>query len=312
MGETHGRRGVWAYVRGGMGALSESIAAAARGLGVRIECDAEVSRIDVHNDRATGVTLSDGRTFAADAIVSNADMHVTFRRLMNDRHLPDAFRAGLDRIDYRSASMKINCLLDALPEFTARPDTGAAGRGATDHLRGTIHIAPSTEFIERACDDARYGRPSQRPVLECTLASVVDETLAPPGMHLMSMFVQYAPYELRDEHGRPADWNDHKDAFADRCIDLLAEYAPNVKSAVIDRQVLSPVDIERTFGLTGGNIFQGAMSLGRLFSFRPMAGYADHRTPIRGLYLCGAATHPGGGVMGACGRNAAREILRDV
>src|SRR5436309_7920879 len=178
---------------------------------------------------------------------------------------------------------------------------------ATDaHLRGTIHIAPTLDYMEQAYDDAKYGRPSANPILECTIPSVVDSTLAPPGRHVMSFFVQYAPYQLRN-----GGWDQEKDRFADRCFDILNEYAPNFKRSVIDRQVLSPLDLERRFGLTGGNIFQGAMTLSQLFFLRPLPGYADYRAPIKGLYLCGAATHPGGGVMGACGYNAAREILRD-
>jgi len=191
-----------------------------------------------------------------------------------------------------------------LPNFTAYP-TPAGGEPGPQH-RGTIHVAPSLDYLERAYDDAKYGRPSQEPVLECTIASAVDETVAPPGKHVLSMFVQYAPNQLRE-----GTWDDLKEKFADRCFDVLERYAPNVKRAVIDRQVLSPLDLERQFGLTGGNIFQGAMTPNQLFFLRPVPGYANYRTPIRGLYLCGAATHPGGGVMGACGYNAAREILRD-
>jgi phytoene dehydrogenase-like protein len=170
--------------------------------------------------------------------------------------------------------------------------------------RGTIHICPDQDYIERAFDDAKYGRPSAAPVIECQLPSVVDPTVAPPGKHLMSMFIQYAPYELRN-----GSWSDQRDVFADRCFDVLNEYAPNFKNSVIDRQVLAPPDLERVFNLTGGNIFQGAMTPGQLFAFRPVPGYARYRTPVRGLYLCGSAAHPGGGVMGTPGLNAAREIL---
>jgi len=172
------------------------------------------------------------------------------------------------------------------------------------HHRGTIHICPDLDYIERGYDDAKFGLPSADPILECTLPSAVDPTVAPPGKHLMSMFIQYAPYHLR---GRT--WDAERDKFADRCFDLLNEYAPNFKQAVIDRQVLTPVDLERTFNLTGGNIFQGAMTLNQLFAFRPVPGFADYRTPLKGLYLCGSAAHPGGGVMGAAGWNAARVIL---
>ncbi len=180
-----------------------------------------------------------------------------------------------------------------------------------------MHIGPSLEYLERAYDDAKYGRPSERPILEITMPTSVDRTIAPPGKHILSMFVQYAPYKLAPQPpaaagGSPATWDDIKEKFADRCIEVLAEYAPNVPRAIEHRQFLSPLDLERTFGITGGNIMQGAMNAHQLFCFRPVAGWADHRTPIRGLYLCGAASHPGGGVLGACGKNAAEEILRDM
>ena len=237
----------------------------------------------------------------APVVASNLDAHVTFERLVAAHELPDDFRRSVARIDYSSASAKINIALGELPDFTAAP-----GTEVQPHHRGTIHIAPTLDYIERAFDDAKYGWPSTEPVLEITLPSAVDSTVAPPGKHVMSMFVQYAPYELDRQH-----WDDIKEDFADRCIDLLARYAPNLPEAIEHRQVLSPLDLERTFGLTGGNIMQGAMPLDQLFWMRPVPGWADHRTPVRGLYLCGAASHPGGGVMGSCGRNAAREILRD-
>src|ERR671914_124658 len=241
MGESGGRRGVWAYVRGGMGGLTEALAAAARDLGADIRSDAEVARILVRDGRAVGVTLANG----------------------------DAFVADVERISYASASLKINVALAELPSFRALPSTAPA-----PHHRGTIHICPDQDYIERAFDDAKYGRPSAEPVLECTIPSAVDPTVAPPGRHLMSMFVQYAPYELRD-----GSWDDRREAFADRCFDLLDQYAPNFKRSVVDRQVLTPVDLERVFNLTGGNIFQGAMTPGQLFAFRPVPGYARYRTP---------------------------------
>jgi len=169
-----------------------------------------------------------------------------------------------------------------------------------------MHICPDFGYLERAYDDAKHGRPSRSPIIECTMASVVDDTVAPPGKHLMSMFIQYAPYKLAE-----GSWDDIKESFADRCFDIMNEYAPNFKSAVLGRQIITPLDMEREYGLTGGNIFHGAMSLSSMFFMRPVPGYCDYRTPIKGLYMCGAATHPGGGVMGACGYNAAREILRD-
>jgi phytoene dehydrogenase-like protein len=300
MGETGGKRGTWGYVRGGMGGLTRALAGAAADLGVDIRCDAEVSRILVRAGRVTGVALARGDEYRASIVASSADARVTFRRLLDAAELPAEFVAAVDRISYESASLKINVALAELPSFRACP-----GVEAGPQHRGTIHVCPDLDYIERAYDDAKYGRPSERPVLECTIPSVVDPTVAPPGRHLMSIFVQYAPYALRE-----SSWDDIGDRFADRCFDLLDEYAPNFRRAVLARQVLTPLDLERTFNLTGGNIFQGAMTPGQLFSFRPVPGYAGYRTPLKGLYLCGAAAHPGGGVMGAPGWNAAREILR--
>jgi phytoene dehydrogenase-like protein len=299
MGEAGGARGVWGYMRGGMGGLTQALAAAARDLGVDIRCDAEVARILVRDGGAVGVALASGDEFYAPVVASNADARVTFLGLLDRDALPEAFVADVERISYASASVKINVALAELPNFRALPGTEAGPQH-----RGTIHICPDQDYIERAFDDAKYGRPSAEPVLECTIPSAVDSTVAPPGRHLMSMFVQYAPYELRD-----GSWDDEREAFADRCFDVLDEYAPNFKRSVIARQVLAPVDLESVFNLTGGNIFQGAMTPGQLFAFRPVPGYARYRTPISGLYLCGAAAHPGGGVMGTPGLNAAREIL---
>jgi phytoene dehydrogenase-like protein len=299
MGEAGGARGVWGYMRGGMGGITQALAAAARDLGADIRCDAEVARIVVRDGRAAGVALASGDEFYAPVVASNADARVTFLGLLDRDALPEAFVADVERISYASASVKINVALAELPSFLA-----LRGTEAGPQHRGTIHICPDQDYIERAFDDAKYGRTSVEPVLECTIPSVVDPTVAPPGRHLMSMFVQYAPYELRD-----GSWDDEREAFADRCFDLLDAYAPNFNRSVIARQVLAPVDLERVFNLTGGNIFQGAMTPGQLFAFRPVSGYARYRTPISGLYLCGAAAHPGGGVMGTPGLNAAREIL---
>ena len=300
MGETNGKRGVWGYVRGGMGGLTQAIAAAARDLGVEIRCDADVSRILVREGKVEGVALANGDEFHARVVASNADAQVTFCRLLDSSMLPPDFAEAISRISYDSASLKINVALSELPDFLARP-------GAAPDLqhRGTIHICPDQDYIEHAYDDAKFGKPSARPVLECTIPSVVDSSVAPPGKHLMSMFIQYAPYKLRG-----STWDQERENFADRCFDLLSEYAPNFKRSVIARQILTPLDLERTFGLTGGNIFQGAMSLHQLFLFRPVPGFASYRTPVRGLYVCGAAAHPGGGVMGAAGANAARVILK--
>jgi phytoene dehydrogenase-like protein len=287
-----------------MGAFSEALAAAARAHGAEIRVSSPVARVLVRDGRARGVTLADGTELPARRVASSADAHVTFLQLVGAEVLPPDFAAEVRAIDYASGSLKINVALAGLPRFAGRPDPG--GAPGPEH-RGTIHVAPDLDYIERAFDDARRGEPSREPVLECTIPSAVDPSVAPPGRHLMSMFVQYAPYRLRE-----GSWDDVKERFADRCLELFERYAPGLRDLVVAREVLSPLDLERRFALTGGNIFQGAMSPSQLFLLRPLAGWADYRTPIRGLYLCGAATHPGGGVMGACGRNAAKEILRDV
>lgn len=305
MGEAGGARGVWGYVQGGMGALSESIAAAATDMGVEIRRETAVRRITTRgagtSSQACGVELSDGSTLEARVVASSVDAHLTFERMLPPEVLPEEFRRAVARIDYSSASAKINVALAEPPRFKCLDSEGLG-----PHHHGTMHIGPSMEYLERAYDDAKYGRPSQNPILEMTLPSSVDRSIVPEGKHLLSMFVQYAPYKLAE-----GNWDEIKESFADRCIELLGEYAPNVPGAVLHRQILSPLDLEREYGLTGGNIMQGAMNLGQLFLFRPVPGWSDHRTPLAGLYLCGAASHPGGGVMGACGRNAAQEILRD-
>jgi phytoene dehydrogenase-like protein len=316
MGEAGGARGVWGYVRGGMGALATALAGACHDLGVEIRRESPVRAILTDRGRATGVRLEDGSQIDAKFVASSVDAHLTFEKLLTPGELPEYFREAVARIDYSSASAKINLALGEPPRFTCMPTDGVGPQH-----QGTMHIGPSLDYLERAYDDAKYGRPSERPILEMTMATSVDPTIAPPGKHLLSMFVQYAPYKLADGAAQqppappgvsPMTWDNIKESFADRCIEVLAEYAPNVPAAIEHRQVLSPLDLERTFGITGGNIMQGAMSAHQLFCFRPVAGWADHRTPIRGLYLCGAASHPGGGVLGACGKNAAEEILRDL
>jgi phytoene dehydrogenase-like protein len=303
MGECDGVRGVWGYVRGGMGGISNAIAAAARERGAEIRTSAEVGRILVKNGLVQGVALADGTEIRAPRVASGADAQVTFLKLMDAGDLPAEFVEAVRHIDYASASCKINVALSELPDFSALPGTTPGPQH-----RGTIHISPTMEYIERAYDDAKYGRPSERPIIEATIPSVLDDTLAPPGRYVMSMFTQYFPYRLAP--GLLLE--QEKEKYADRCFDLMNQFAPNFKRSVVARQILSPVDLEQRFGLTGGNIMQGVMSLSSLSFMRPVPGYADYRTPVRGLYLCGAATHPGGGVMGACGYNAAREIVRDV
>jgi phytoene dehydrogenase-like protein len=302
MGETNGVRGVWAYVKGGMGGLTTALAQSARSFGATIECNAPVAEILVRNGKAYGVRLEGGEEITSRVVLSNADPNVTFLKLVKETELPSDFAKAVKQIDYSSGSAKINVLVNELPNFKALPG------GVGPQHRGTIHISPSLEYMERAWSDSEGGLPSSSPILEITIPSAVDPTIAPRGKHVIGMFVQYAPY--RPRNGR---WDDaSKNAFADRCLEILAEYAPNVRGSIIQRQVLTPVDIEREFALTGGNIFQGAMHLNQLLFMRPLSGWAKYCTPIRGLYICGASTHPGGGVMGACGHNAAMEVLRHL
>jgi phytoene dehydrogenase-like protein len=303
MGRAGGARGVWGYVEGGMGALTQALAASARAAGAEIRTDAAVAQIEVAGGRATGVRLAGGEVLSARSVASNADAHVTFETLLAPEHLPEKFREAVARIDYSSATLKINLAISELPDFTCCPGRDTPG----PQHRGTVHFGPSLDYLERAYDDAKYGRPSARPVIDMTIPSALDTTLAPKGHHVVCLFVQYAPYRLA-----AGNWDALKDGFADRCINEIGRLAPNFPKSVLHREVLTPLDLERTFGLTGGNIFQGAMPLHQLFSFRPVPGWSDYRTPVHGLYMCGAAAHPGGGVMGAAGRNAAHEILRDL
>ncbi len=304
MGKVDGHRGLWGFVRGGMGAVSEAIAASARTAGATIRTEAEVSKILVRDARAEGVVLASGEEIRARAVISNADPKRTFLGLVGEAELPRDFARAVKAIRMEGCSMKINLALSALPSFTARP-----GATLMPHHKSTIHICPDIDYVERAWDDSKYGRPSARPLLELTIPTTYDDSLAPPGKHIMGIFLQYTPYRLKDpELGN--DWRTAKERYADHVMDLIEEYAPGFKSSVLHRQVLSPLDLEETFGLTGGNIFHGEMSVDQLFFLRPVPGWARYCTPIDNLYLCGAGTHPGGGVMGAPGYNAAREFLR--
>jgi phytoene dehydrogenase-like protein len=301
MGKVDGHRGLWGFVRGGMGAVSEAIAGASRAAGARICTDAEVERVLLEEGRAAGVVLRSGEEVRARVVVSNADPRRTFLGLVGESELDPDFVRRVKGIRMKGSSMKINLALDGLPSFTALP-----GSILMPHHKATIHICPDIDYLERAWDDAKAGRPSERPLIEMTLPTTYDDSLAPPGKHIMGIFLQYAPYDLRQ-----GDWRALRERYADHVMDLVEEYAPGFKDLVLHRQVLSPLDLEETFGLTGGNIFHGEMSPDQLFFMRPLPGWARYRTPIRDLYLCGSGTHPGGGVMGAPGYNAAREILRD-
>ena len=299
MGGVGGVRGLWGFVRGGMGAIAEAMAASARSHGATIRTGAAVERILVRRGQAAGVVLEGGEELEASTVVSNLDPPATFLRLLDSRELPDEFVASLRRYRCEGTSLKINLALDGLPEFAALP--GAPG----PQHRATMHICPSVEYVEKAWDDAKYGRPSERPLLELTVPTMYDPSLAPAGKHVMGIFLQYAPFKLRE-----SNWDEAGERYADRVLSLIEEYAPGFQSRILRRQVLTPLELERRFGITGGNIFHGEMSLDQMFVMRPAAGWADYRTPIRGLFLCGSGTHPGGGVTGAPGHNAAREILR--
>ncbi len=230
---------------------------------------------------------------------SSVDPHLTFLKFLDPAQLPSDFLEEVRRYKFRGSSGKVNLALDALPNFECLPGAGA-------HLRGAISISPGIEYMERAYDDAKYGRFSRRPYIDVVIPSLTDPSVAPPGKHVLSCFVQYAPYKLAG-----GAWDDQREAFGDTVIETLSEYAPNLKKIIIGRQVLTPLDLEREFGLTQGNIFQGELSLEQLFFLRPVPGWATYRTPIKNLYLCGSATHPGGGIMGAPGRLASLAILKD-
>jgi phytoene dehydrogenase-like protein len=300
MGEIDGSFRSWGLSRGGTGAVSNAIASAARGFGAQIRTEAPVARILTKNGRATGVALDNGDELRADVVISSVDPANTFLKFMDPTELPDDFVTDVRRYKYRGSSGKVNLALDGLPNFTCLP-------GAGPHLRGAISMSPSVDYMEQAYDEAKYGWFSRRPYVDIVIPSLTDTSVAPPGKHVMSCFVQYAPYHLRD-----GNWDDQREAFGDAVIDTISEYAPNLKSLILHRQVLTPLDLERELGLTEGNIFQGELTLEQLFFLRPVPGWAQYATPIQRLYMCGSATHPGGGIMSAPGRNAALRVLKDL
>jgi phytoene dehydrogenase-like protein len=301
MGELDGVFRAWGFAKGGNGSVSAAIAAAARAAGAEIRTSAPVAQVLVKRGRAIGVVLENGDEIRAKLVVSNADPRRTFMQLVGEKHLPGEFVDSIRRFRFRGASAKVNLALGELPDFTCLPANRINGRA---HLRGAISISPSVGYLERAYDDAKYGEISRRPYMDIVIPSMLDPAMAPPGKHVMSIFVQYAPYHLN------GGWTDaRREALGDAVVDTLAQYAPNLKGAILHRQVVTPADIERIVGLTEGNIFQGELSLQQMFFLRPVPAWAKYRTPLAGLYQCGAGTHPGGGVMGASGRNAARAIL---
>ena len=300
MGEIDGAFRAWGFARGGTGGISNSIAEAAAEAGVEIRKQASVTKIIVKNGRAVGVALSNGDEVYAKAISSSVDPRLTFLDFIENGNLPSEFLDEVRRYKFRGSSGKVNLALDTLPEFKCLPGTGS-------HLRGAISISPSVDYMERAYDEAKYGMFSHRPYIDMVIPSLTDPSVAPPGKHVMSCFVQYAPYKLRPG----LNWDDLRDDFGNTVIDTVAEYAPNLKNIILHKQVVTPLDLEREWGLSEGNIFQGELSLEQLFFLRPAPGWARFRTPIRNLYVCGSATHPGGGIMGAPGRLAALELLKD-
>lgn len=299
MGEIDGAFRSWGFSRGGTGAISMAIAGAAREAGVEIRTRAGIERIKVKDGRACGVVIEGGEEVAASVVLSSVDANRTFLKLVEPGALEASFLEDVRRYKFRGSSGKVNLALDALPDFKC-----LAGPGA--HLRGAISISPSIEYMERAYDDAKYGDFSRRPYVDIVIPTLTDPSVAPPGKHIMSCFVQYAPYKLRE-----GTWDEKREAFGDTVVNTICEHAPNLKDIILHRQVLTPLDLEREWGLTEGNIFQGELSLEQLFFLRPVPGWARYRTPIRNLYMCGSATHPGGGIMAAPGRLGALEILKD-
>jgi len=299
MGEIDGAFRAWGFAKGGTGAVSEAIASSARSFGAQVRTNAPVARVIVKGGRTTGVVLDNGEELSARVVVSGLDPRRTFLELLDPHQLPEDLVADVRRYKFRGSSGKVNLALSELPDFTCLPGVG-------DHLRGAVSISPSIDYIERAYDEAKYGTFSSRPYMDIVIPSMIDPGMAPPGKHVMSIFVQYAPYHLE------GGWTDAKrEAFGDAVIDTLAEYAPNIRGAILHRQVLTPVDIERITGLSEGNIFQGELAPHQLLFFRPSPRWSGYRTPVRGFYQCGSGTHPGGGIMGASGRLAAQRILDD-
>ena len=302
MGEIDGTFRAWGIPRGGTGGVSESIASAARSFGAEIRCHAPVARVLERGGRATGVVLESGQEIEAGVVLSSLDARQTFLNLVEPGTLGSEFEDEVRRYKFRGSSGKVNLALDGLPDFTCLPGPG-------DHLRGAVSFSPGVDYMERAYDDAKYGRFSRRPYIDMIIPTLVDPSMAPPGKHVMSCFVQYAPYHLADG----AEWDDaQREALGDAVVDTIAERAPNIRDLILHRQVLTPKDIEEQFGLTEGNIFQGELSLEQLFFNRPVPGWARYRTPLRHLWMCGSATHPGGGIMGAPGRVAALEVLKSL
>jgi phytoene dehydrogenase-like protein len=299
-GGDHDQQGFMGHVIGGMGSITTAMAAAGRKFGVEILTSASVAKILVREGRARGVALEDGSEIGARFVVSNADPKRTFLGMLDACELPDDFRRAIEGIKMAGPSAKVNMVLGEEPRVEGMPSDA-------DPLRRSLFtLVPSLEFAERCYDRAKLGEFSEELWVDCVVASNVDDTLAPSGKHIMTCFVQYVPYQLKE-----GTWDENRELLGDRVVKMIARHAPNVPSAVEARQVITPLDLERTYGLTEGNIFHGDLVLDQLFFMRPVPGWARYRTPIGGLYLCGAGTHPGGGVTGAPGYNSAHQILKD-
>jgi phytoene dehydrogenase-like protein len=302
-GEVNGVKGAWGHAIGGMGSITQAMAAACREAGVEILTDAPVREVTVHDGRATGVVLEDGSDLSARIVVSNVNPRILFGALVAADHLSAEFRERIAGWRCGSGTFRMNVALAELPDFTCLP-----GRGEAEHHGASIVIAPSLSYLDQAYMDARMHGWARAPAIEMHIPSVLDDSLAPPGRHVASLFCQQFAPTLPD--GR--SWDDHREAVADLIIDTVTALAPNFRGAILGRMILSPLDLERTLALTGGDIFHGALTLDQLYAARPALGHGDYRAPIAGLYMCGSGTHPGGGVTGAPGHNAAREILRDL
>jgi phytoene dehydrogenase-like protein len=301
MGEVDGSVGAWGYARGGMGAVTQALASSFRASGGTIRTGVDVARVMTRSGRATGVILANGEEVRGNLVVSNADVKRTFLKLVEEDALPETFIHRVKHFKMRGSSGKLNIALDSLPEFPALPKNSSC-------IRGDLHFTDSMERMERAYDDWKVGRYSADPFVDMVIPTTLDPTMAPSGKHFMSCFVQYCPPQLA---GR--DWTDaDRDAFADTVVSQIADYSPGFRDRILHMEVRTPREIEAEVGLTEGNIFQGELTFDQLLFNRPVPGYAQYRTPVPGLYLCGSSTHPGGGVMGAPGRNAAAEILRDM
>ncbi len=285
------------FLRGGIGTLAQALARAAQQHGAEIRCGEQVTKITTRNGAATGVALQNGDEMAASVVVSNADVKRTFLNLIEPTYLDPVFLLQIKNIRSRGTSAKINLALAALPKFADAPDSAS--------LAGIIHIGPTLEYLERAADDAKYGRYSKQPFMEITIPSIADPTLAPSGKHVMSVWMQAAPYELRN-----GQWNDQRECVGDTAMKIIEDYAPGFRNLILHRQVLTPVDIEKTFALTGGHIHHAELALDQIFFMRPVPGWAHYGTPIENLYLCGSGTHPGGGITGLPGYYAAKTILK--